>query len=97
MNVRYNDPGLQVLTWRLEERALLARLEVRRQLGPRPTPLARLSAALLRPAGGVLTTCGRWLTELRDGARSLDVSGPAVFVTSRRADVDFAADRSTSR
>jgi hypothetical protein len=62
MNVLYNDPGLQVLTWRLEERALLARLEIRRQLGPWPSEAARFSRALLQTVGAFLMRCGQWLT-----------------------------------
>ena len=62
MNVLYNDPGLQVLTWRLEERALLARLEIRRQLGLRPSEAARLSTALLQTVGAFQMRCGQWLT-----------------------------------
>jgi hypothetical protein len=58
----YNDPELQLLTWRVDERALLARLEIRRQLGPRPSQTAQLSAALLQTVGAFLMRCGQWLT-----------------------------------
>ena len=75
MKMLYDDPELQLLVWRSDERALLARLEIRRQLGPRHSELAPLGAAMLGSVGALLIRCGQWLTEPRDAARSLNVSG----------------------
>jgi hypothetical protein len=75
MRVLYNDPETQLLAWRLDERALRARLEIRRQLGPRPSVAAQLCAGTIRSAGGLLIRCGQWLAEHGGPARPLDVSG----------------------
>lgn len=62
MRLMDNDPELQLLTWWSDERALQARLEIRRQLGPRPPVTSQLCAALLQTVGMLLMRCGQWLT-----------------------------------
>lgn len=60
MAVLYNDPETQLLAWRLDEHALRARLEIRRQLGPRrdrgtrplPGPFAPSATSCCAGGGG---------------------------------------------
>jgi hypothetical protein len=74
MNVLHSDPELQLLQWRLGERALRARLERGRRLGPRPSAIAQLGAAALRSLGSLLIRCGQWLREAPDAASALDIA-----------------------
>jgi hypothetical protein len=62
MNELFNHPDIQLLTWRSEERALLARVEIRRQLRERSGETAR-RAALPGPIGTVLGQWEHWLME----------------------------------
>ncbi len=69
MNHNLLNPELELLIWKADERALLARAEVLRLLRPPPSETARLRDGLFRIVGNVLIHVGQWLTEQSEAAQ----------------------------